>query len=63
MMSTPRAARCAPGRFATQASSQISKPIRTPPQSNRRSPIGTLRPPIASTARRPDCQGRNQRGS
>ena len=40
----PCSDRSPPGRLATQASSQISKPIFTPPQSKTRSPIGILLP-------------------
>ena len=42
-----------PGRVATQASSQISKPMRMPPQSKIRSPMGYSLSPILTASRIP----------
>mgnify|MGYP002624836926 CR=1 FL=1 len=52
-----------PGRSPTQASSQISNPIFTPPQSKSMSPTGYSFPLMRISARTPAGQGLNHRGS
>jgi hypothetical protein len=62
-MSTPSAACRAPGREATQASSQISKAIWIPPTAKRTSPKGRVFPANSTLPTAPAAQGLNCRGS